>query len=224
MCESLPPEVVLEAMLILEAETNLREETRVAEQLRPGLETEAFKTRAAGLASEQQGLVERVAAMVEKLIDMPDGPLQFDDEIKRMKQELMPSRSRPVKFAREIGLFRQVERVMAESRGILAAPDTGRRAIAAETEAIELLLQSQFGGGGGGGGGSSPGGGGMGGTRTAALTTLGQGINAKARHEAPEEEQAIGRSGRALPEEFRDGLDAYFNVFERSRDATGRAP
>ena len=223
-CESLPPEVVLEAMLILEAETNLREETRVAEQLRPGLEPEAFQTRAAGLASEQQGLVERVAAMVEKLIDMPDGPLQFDDEIKRMKQELMPSRSRPVKFAREIGLFKQVERVMAESRGILAASDTGRRAIAAETEAIELLLQSQFGGGGGGGGGSSPGGGGMGGTRTAALTTLGQGINAKARHEAPEEEQAIGRSGRELPEEFRDGLDAYFNVFERSRDATGRAP
>jgi hypothetical protein len=224
MCESLPPEVVLEAMLILEAETNLREETRVAEQLRPGLETEAFKTRAAGLASEQQGLVERVAAMVEKLVDMPDGPLQFDDEINRMKQELMPSRNRPMKFAREIGLFRQVERVMAESRGVLAASDTGRRAIAAETEAIELLLQSQFGGGGGGGGGSSPGGGGMGGTRTAAIATLGQGINAKARHEAPEEEQAIGRSGRELPEEFRDGLDAYFNVFERSRDATGRAP
>ena len=223
-CESLPPEVVLEAMLILEAETNLREETRVAEQLRPGLETEAFKARAAGLASEQHGLVERVAAMVEKLVDMPDVPLQFDDEINRMKQELMPSRNRPMKFAREIGLFRQVERVMAESRGMLAASDTGRRAIAAETEAIELLLQSQFGGGGGGGGGSSPGGGGTGATRNAALATLGQGINAKARHEAPEEEQAIGRSGRELPEEFRDGLDAYFNVFERSRDATGRAP
>ncbi len=224
MCESLPPEVVLEAMLILEAETNLREETRVAEQLRPGLETEAFKTRAAGLASEQQGLVERVAAVVEKLIDAPDDLLRFEDEIKRMKQELVPSRNRPVKFAREIGLFRQVERVMAESRGMLAASDTGRRAIAAETEAIELLLQSQFGGGGGGGGGSSPGGGGTGATRNAAIATLGQGINAKARHEAPEEEQAIGRSGRELPEEFRDGLDAYFNVFERSRDATGRAP
>jgi hypothetical protein len=64
----------------------------------------------------------------------------------------------------------------------------------------------------------------MGGTRNAAIASLGQGINAKARHEAPEEEQSIGRSGRALPEEFRDGLDAYFNVFERSRDATGRAP
>ena len=64
----------------------------------------------------------------------------------------------------------------------------------------------------------------MGGTRNAALTSLGQGINAKARHEAPEEEQSIGRSGRELPEEFRDGLDAYFNVFEQSRDATGRTP
>jgi len=223
-CESLPPEVVLEAMLILEAETNLREETRVAEQLRPGVEPEAFKTRAAGLASEQQGLVERVAAMVEKLIDTPDDLLRFDDEIERMKRELMPNRNRPVKFAGDIAIFKQVKAVMAEARGILAATDTGRRAIAAETEAIELLLQSRFGGGGGGGGGSSPGGGGMGGTRNAALTSLGQGINAKARHEAPEEEQSIGRSGRELPEEFRDGLDAYFNVFERSRDATGRAP
>ncbi len=223
-CESLPPEVVLEAMLILEAETNLREETRVAEQLRPSLEPEAFKTRATGLASEQQGLVERVAAVVEKLIDAPDDLLRFDDEIERMKRELMPSRNRPVKFAGDIAIFKQVERVMAESRGILSAPDTGRRAIAAETEAIELLLQSRFGGGGGGGGGSSPGGGGTGGTRNAALTTLGQGINAQARNEAPEEEQSIGRSGRELPEEFRDGLDAYFNVFERSRDATGRAP
>ena len=223
--ENLPPEVVLEAMLILEAETNLREETRVAEQVRPSLEPEAFKARAAGLASGQQGLVERVAAMVEKLIDMPDGPLHFDDEIERMKQDLMPDRKRPVKFAREIGLFKRVEQVMAESRGILAAADTGRRAIAAETEAIELLLQSQFGGGGGGGGGGgSPGGGGMGGTRNAALATLGQGINAQARHEAPEEEQAIGKSGSELPEEFRDGLDAYFNVFERSREAAGATP
>ena len=115
---------------------------------------------------------------------------------------------------------------MAEARGILAGPDTGRRAIAAETEVIELLLQSQFGGGGGGGGGSggSPGGGGTGGTRNAALARLGEGVNSQARTEAPEEDQAIGKSGSVLPEEFRDGLDAYFNAFERGRDATRSTP
>ena len=41
---------------------------------------------------------------------------------------------------------------------------------------------------------------------------------------AVEEEQAIGRSGTVLPEEFRDGLDAYFNAFERGRDAAGGTP
>lgn len=202
--ESLPPEVVLEAMLILEAETNLREETRVAEQVRPTLDAEAFKARAGGLAAAQQKLAERVGGIVEKL-DMPDGPPRFDEEIR---------------------LFEQAEAVMAEARDILAGPDTGRRAIAAETEAIELLLQSQFGGGGGGGGGSggSPGGGGTGGTRNAALARLGEGVNSQARTEAPEEEQAIGKSGSVLPDEFRDGLDAYFNAFERGRDATRSTP
>jgi hypothetical protein len=222
--ENLPPEVVLETMLILEAETNLREETRIAEQLRPSLDDGAFKARAGGLAAEQQELVERVGGLVEQL-GMVDGVIRFDDEIERMKREILPGRRRPPKFAKEIQLFKKVQDVMAETRGILAGPDTGRRAIAAETEAIELLLQSQFGGGsgGGGGGGGSPGGGSTGATRNAALARLGEGVNSQARTEAPEEEQAIGKSGIVLPEEFRDGLDAYFNAFERGRDAAGGA-
>ena len=225
--ESLPPEVVLEAMLILEAETNLREDTRVAEQVRPSLDAEAFKARADKLTDEQQQLAKRVDGIVEKL-GMPDGPLRFDVEIERMKREILPGRGRQTKFAREIELFRQAQGVMEEAGGILAAPDTGRRAIAAETEVIELLLQAQFGGGvgggGGGGGGGSPGGGGTGATRDAALARLGAGVNSEARAEAPEEEQAIGKAGGVLPEEFRAGLDAYFNAFERGRDAARSTP
>ena len=223
--ESLPPEVVLEAMLILEAETNLREETRVAEQVRPSLDAGAFKARAGGLAAAQQALANRVGGIVEQL-DMADTVMRFDEEIERMKREILPGRSRPPKFAREIQLLNKVQEVMAESRVILAGPDTGRRAIAAETEAIELLLQSQFGGGngGGGGGGGSPGGGSTGATRNAAIARLGEGVNSQARTEAPEEDQAIGKSGIVLPEEFRNGLDAYFNAFERGRDAAAGAP
>jgi hypothetical protein len=104
--ESLPPEVVLEAMLILEAETNLREETRVAEQLRPSLDAVAFKTRAGGLAAAQQALTERVDGMVEQL-GMADAVIRFDDEVERMKREILPGRSRPPKFAREIQLFKK---------------------------------------------------------------------------------------------------------------------
>ena len=50
---------------------------------------------------------------------------------------------------------------MDEATEILARPETGSPAIAAETEAIELLLQSKrINPKGGGGGGSNPGGGG----------------------------------------------------------------
>jgi hypothetical protein len=218
--------VVLEAMQILEDETNLREETRVAEQLRPALETAAFGARAGGLADTQRTLASRVAALVERLADAPDGPVRFDAAIERLGAEIVPKREEAGRFAREIRLFQAVEQVMAEASSILGLPDTGRRAIAAETEAIELLLQSQFGGGGGGGGGggNTPGGGGTGTTRESALARLGEGINARARLEAPEEEQAIGRSGRVLPEEFRDGLDAYFNALERGRDTPRAIP
>jgi len=224
--ENLPPEIVLEAMQILEAETNLREETRVAEQRRAGLDSDAFKTLAGGLAETQTTLARRVGGMIDKLADMPDGPVQFDEAIQRMERDLLPAADKPPRFAREIRLFEAVEGVMDEAAGILARSDTGRRAIAAETEAIELLLQSQFGGGGGGGGGggNSPGGGGGGSTRDSALARLGGGVNARARLEAPEEDQAVGRSGRVLPEEFRDGLDAYFNAFERGRQTPGSTP
>ena len=224
--ENLPPEIVLEAMQILEAETNLREETRVAEQRRAGLASDAFTTLAGGLAETQTALARRVGGMIDKLADMPDGPVRFDEAIQRMERDLLPAADKPPRFAREIRLFEAVEGVMDEAAGILARSDTGRRAIAAETEAIELLLQSQFGGGGGGGGGggNSPGGGGGGSTRDSALARLGGGVNARARLEAPEEDQAVGRSGRVLPEEFRDGLDAYFNAFERGRQTPGSTP
>ena len=224
--ESLPPEIVLEAMQILEAETNLREETRVAQQRRAGLESDAHMIVAGRLSETQAALARRVGGMIDKLADMPDGPVRFDEAIQRLRQEDLSRPAAAERFAREIRLFRAVEEVMDEARGILARPETGRRAIAAETEAIELLLQSQFGGGGGGGGGggNSPGGGGGGSTRDSALARLGDGVNARARLEAPEEDQAVGRSGRVLPEEFRDGLDAYFNAFERGRQTPGSTP
>ena len=223
--ESLPPEVVLEAMQILEAETNLREETRVAQQVRAGLGADAFRARADRLADTQRKLAQRVEGLVSRLADMPDGPETFAAALERMRREIVPRPAESRRFAREIRLFEVVRGVMVEAGGILARPDTGRQAIAAETEAIELLLQSQFGGGGGGGGGGrSPGGGGTGSTRDSALARLGEGINARARLEAPEEEQAIGRSGRVLPDEFRDGLDAYFNALERGRDTPRATP
>ncbi|MEM9280565.1 MAG: hypothetical protein AAGA96_01955, partial [Verrucomicrobiota bacterium] len=98
---------------------------------------------------------------------------------------------------------------------ILAEPETGPRAIAAETEVIELLLQAQRTAGGGGGGGSnSPGTGGEGSTTKSALALVGLGSDDEATIRERQVGQTTGRSSRTLPAEFQDGLDAYFNALE----------
>jgi len=107
---------------------------------------------------------------------------------------------------------------MREARAVLARPDTGPEAIAAETEAIELLLQSkrQSKNNGGGGGGSNPDGGGSAQGGGASLTDIqsgpaGEGESAPLSRKV---DQSTGKAGRELPEEFRRGLDTYFNELE----------
>ncbi len=192
---SLPPSVVLEAMQILEAEVNLREETRVAEQARPAISATEYGDRANQLAKTQDELSDRVAKLTVRIRELPDGEEEF---------------------GKEIALLNRVEIVMDEATGLLKSPDTGSRAVGAETEAIELLLQSKkINPKGGGGGGSSPGGGGEGTTHDSALALVGSGVNDKEVREDRGISQATGESGASLPEEFRAGLDEYFNRLER---------
>ncbi len=181
-------------MQILEAEVNLREETRVAEQARAALEAKDYEQRAGGLKTTQQALSKRVADLTVRIRELPDGENEF---------------------ANEINLLGMVEQVMDEAADILGTPETGPTAIAAETEAIELLLKSKrINPNGGGGGGSSPGGGGSGTTVDTALALIGTGANDKELREDHGISQATGESGNSLPEEFRAGLDEYFNRLE----------
>ena len=91
------------------------------------------------------------------------------------------------RFANDIALLSAVSGVMIDARDLLASLDTSTRAIAAETEAIELLLQSKrINPNGGGGGGSTPGGGGGGDTKDTALALLGRGVN-------PNEHRGVSR-------------------------------
>ncbi|MCE9631789.1 MAG: hypothetical protein K8S94_13880 [Planctomycetia bacterium] len=200
--ESVPPEVVLEAMKILEDEVNLREETRVAQQGRGALGPEEIAGQAKGLAERQEALADRVFRLTGRLLEEPDGERSFQQEIQ---------------------LFEKVETVMAEASGILGTGDTGPKAIGAETEAIELLLAAQAAcsncskGGGGGAGGRRSGGGSTGTASDSALALVGRGNRGQRAEGGGEQEQATGTSGRVLPEEFRAGLDAYFNRFEKER-------
>ena len=192
---SLPPSIVLEAMQILEAEVSLREETRVAEQARPAIVADEYTSRARKLSETQDALSERVSKLTERIRELPDGEAEF---------------------GKEIALLGQVEVVMDEATEILKRPSTGSEAIGAETEAIELLLKSKkINPKGGGGGGSSPGGGGSGTTSDSAIAMVGSGVNDKEIREDRGVSQATGETGTALPEEFRAGLDEYFNRLER---------
>lgn len=192
---SLPPSIVLEVLQILEAEVNLREETRVAEKARPALETAKHAEQANGLSKTQDELQVRVVKVNQRIRELPDSATDFGYEMK---------------------LLDQVAGVMDEATSILAKPETGVTAIAAETEAIELLLQSKrINPGRGGGGGSNPGGGAGGTTNDSAIALLGVGANQKEVREDRGISQATGETGEVLPEEFRAGLDKYFNDLER---------
>jgi hypothetical protein len=187
----LPPSVVLEVLQILEAEVNLREETRVTEQSRPDLEKQKYSEQANKLGDTQDALRERIDKVTQRIRELPDGETEF---------------------AKEIQLLGTVSQVMTETTGILKQPNTGSPAIAAETEVIELLLQSKrFNPKGGGGGGSSPGGGGSGSTVDSALSLIGKGMNEKEVREDRGISQSTGTTGPTLPEEYRAGLDEYFN-------------
>jgi hypothetical protein len=196
--KSLPPDVVLEALRILEAEVDLREDTRAAGRAVRPLAAGRLAAAGAELGGRQEKLADRIARLSDRLAAEPDAR----------------------DFRDEIDLFEQVGDVMDEASDRLRTPDAGPETIAAETEAIELLLQSQAangGGGGGGGGGASqsPGGGGGGTTSALAELLLGRGNKAKGGGDDVEQGQGTGRSGRVLPEEFRAGLDSYFNRLEK---------
>ncbi len=192
---SLPPSIVLEVLHILEGEVNLREETRVVEQAQAAVAKEEYGKQAFKLSKTQDSLEDRVVKVVQRIGKLPDAEKEFACETK---------------------LLNMVAQVMNETTKILARPETGTPAIGAETEIIELLLQSRrINPGGGGGGGSTPGGGGTGTTSDSALALLGIGVNKKENRDDPHAQQSLGGSGRSLPEEFRTGLDEYFNRLEQ---------
>jgi hypothetical protein len=192
--DSLPPEIVLQVMKATRDEMKLRDETRELENAKAALATGEHTKKSVDLASKQYGIQAAVRGAFDDILKLPQGN---------------------EKFGRELKLLNAVQGVMMEAAGILDKADTGGAAIAAETEAIELLLQAKRAGQGGGGGGSNPGGGGKADSASeAALADLGDGSDAESNAESRPVGQSTGKAGRELPEEFKTGLDTYFNKLE----------
>jgi len=196
--DSLPPEIVLKVMQSLRDEMKLRDETRELENAKAALTADDHTQKAYRLSSEQSRIAIVTQSAFDDILHLPGGPQ---------------------KFGKELQLLSAVRHVMDEVVGLLDEPNTGDPAIAAETEAIELLLQTKRQNpNGGGGGGSDPGGGGGSATASStALAELGDGTAADAESEKRQVGQATGRAGKEFPEEFKTGLDAYFNQLESDR-------
>lgn len=195
--KSLPPEIVLRVMKVLQEEMQLRDETREMEETRPAFAPDVYASKVRPLSSTQSDLRERVDEIVTSISELPDAG----------------------DFGREVQLLSLVSDIMRQAHAVLLRPDTGPEAIAFETEVIELLLQSKrqpSGGGGGGGGSSNSGGGNNGGGKGSALSDIGPQNRSTDPPASPDRkvDQSTGKAGRELPEEFRRGLDTYFNELE----------
>ncbi|MDF1862687.1 MAG: hypothetical protein P1U87_20895 [Verrucomicrobiales bacterium] len=194
--DSLPPEIVLEIMKVLQEEMYLRDETREMQSTRPALAPDLYESKVRPLELTQAELRGRIDDIIGSIMALDNSSEQF---------------------GKETQLLNLVSDVMRQSRAVLSRPDTGPEAIAAQTEAIELLLQSKRQNKGGGGGGSNPGGGGAASNSGASLTDIPTGGQSGESDSAPssrEVDQSTGKAGRELPEEFRRGLDTYFNALE----------
>jgi hypothetical protein len=172
----------------------LRDETRELVNSRAALEPEKHGAQSHVLATKQFEIGTHTQSAADDIRALPEGEQRFP---------------------KELALLGAVTSVMAEANQLLEAHNTGNPTIAAETEAIELLLQAKRMKPGGGGGGSSPGGGGKAASASsAALADLGPGGDANSQAVVRNVGQATGRAGREFPEEFRAGLDSYFNALE----------
>ncbi len=193
--DSLPPEIVLKVMQALRDEMHLRDETREMETARAGLAAEKYTADARTLGVKQDDIGQHTAGAADDIRALPQGAEKFPKELK---------------------LLTAVVGVMDEAHDLLDNPETGPKTIAAETEAIELLLQSkrQSPNGGGGGGSSAGGGGTATQASSAALADLGPGSDANSTVALRPVGQATGHAGKEFPDEFKGGLDAYFNRLE----------
>ena len=196
---SLPPELILEIMKILEKEISLREETRSVQQAKPQLAEDKFAADAESLADTQNDLIERTEEVIASIMELENASA----------------------FSNEVGTLSAANLAMNDAFDSLLEPDTGAPAIAAETEAIEQLLAANRAppSGGGGSGGTNPGDGDRFGVAVGGspLALLGQSEQEDAKIEERTVIQATGKSGDEIAEEFQYGMDRYFQALEKSR-------
>ena len=185
---NLPPAIILEVLRIINGEIQLREETREGEQAKKALTAEEYSKRSKSLYETQKELASDTREVAAKIRALPNAQARL---IQAQLQKVT-----------------RAAVVMDEVQEILSQPDTGPKAIAAITEVIEILLETRRIPNAPMVVKAPP-------TSSPALRLLGLGDDSsKAFIENRVPRQATGKAGRILPEEFRQGLDTYFDALE----------
>ena len=151
---------------------------------------------------EEKPLKERGAELSKTQQELAKKSLEIAEQIK-----LLPDADHPV-MQKHIKKLMEAAVVMDEVEELLATPTTGPPTIAAILEVLEILLET----------GrlpnapmivkAPP-------ATASALMLMGLGDDRnRAFIENRVVNQSTGKSGRKLPEEFREGLDAYLNALE----------
>ncbi|MEL6105257.1 MAG: hypothetical protein AAFU85_04440 [Planctomycetota bacterium] len=197
--KSLPPSVILDVLRVLESEVNLREQTRMAERGRDVMTRQQYMSEAIRLSESQDLIRDRLDQIVDTIDAEPDAALHF---------------------AAEMEVLSLASSAMVDATKTLVSPETGADAIAAETEAIELLLRSKKVNpeGGEASSGGQAGGSAGGDTREAAAELLGRGFEALTQERPSETKFAVGRNRNEVPERWLEGVQRYHLRLEQRRN------
>lgn len=187
--DDLTPDQVLNVMKLLHGEMKLREETRTLEHSKSAISEDEHKTRSRALKKWQTELVDTADALVGELGEAtPGGAAETT-----------------------LDLVELAVGAMKDAEELLAGYDTGAKTIAAETEVIETLLQAQR-------QNQSQ-------SQQSQSIQLGQTSGAYTLQEAEldlikkdgDKGSASGTAGEDIPDEFRAGLDVFFNLVEEDK-------
>lgn len=196
----LPPAVLVEIMRIIHGEIDLRDQTRAVAQIGEATDRSEYEERTTGLAVGQMSLQERALDVISDIEALPSGGERFD---------------------RELGKLRSAVTEMEKASELLVDLKAGAATLAAESQAIEALLASRRqsdkvgkgSGSDGGGAGSLAGGR----TNRSPLELIGPDEDAGAYDDPRDVGAATGTAGAPLPEQYREGLDAFQNGLHRLR-------
>jgi hypothetical protein len=156
--------------------------------------SEDLKDRATGLAVQQMDIQERTLNVSQDIRALPNAMKNFDKELSKLKKGVQ---------------------AMDEASALLTDLKVGAQTNAAQTAAIEALLEARRGGSGGGGGDDGGGSMASGTTRRLPMDMIGPGRDAGAKIAPRQVGEGVGKTGKQLPEEFREGLDSIFNELSR---------